>query len=136
MTTPPIADLYRATIVSIEYNGELIPIADSPLLDSDDVVHVITAWNPGDERPSPDQNETANNSLFDVLVNLGKNPTRAIGADPDSPHFEESWAITGLTDDEARSIGASYGQIAVFKFSNRSQTVLCCFEDWSASRPI
>lgn len=134
--TPPIAALYLKTIVSIEDEGSMTPVAESVVLDDIATMHVITAWNPGDERPTPSENHAANRALFEELATRGIMPIRAIGADPNSPHFEESWAVVGLTDDEARSIGASYGQIAVFKFSNRSQTVLGCFEDWSASRPL
>jgi len=136
VNTPPIADLYLKTEVSIEHQGRLIPIADSPLIDQAATIHVITAWNPGDERPTPAENDAANARLFDELADRGLSPMRAIGADPDSPHFEESWAVEGLTDDDAREIGAKYGQVAIFRFSGRAQAVLSCFEDWVAERSI
>ena len=136
MATPQIADLYLKTIVTIEHDGKLIPITDSPLLSGQDAVHVITAWNPGDERPTGEQNDAANSVLAEQLVERGLQPVRAVGTDPDSPHFEESWAVVGLSDDEARSIGATYGQVAVFKFVGNSQTVLACFDDWKKSRDL
>jgi hypothetical protein len=55
---------------------------------------------------------------------MGHEPVRAIGSDPDSDHREEGWAVVGLSDDEALSIGAEFGQIAVFRFANRMQSVL------------
>ena len=136
MTIPPIADLYLKTIVSIEHDGALVPIENAMLLNSETVIHVITAWNPGDERPTDEQNDMANRALFDELEERGLRPFRAVGADPDSPHFEESWAVIGLSDDEARSIGASYGQIAVFRFTGNVQTVMGCFDHWQKSKAI
>jgi hypothetical protein len=99
-------------------------------------MHVITAWNPGDDRPTHDENDAANERLRVDLVKRGLNPVRARGADPDSDHFEESWAVVGLDDDEARMIGATFGQVAVFRITNGVQTVLACSEDWSQSRPL
>ena len=67
---------------------------------------------------------------------IGLHPHRAVGADPDSEHFEESWAVVGLDDQEARAIGAAFGQVAVFRISDGMQTVLACSEDWSLSRRL
>ena len=59
-----------------------------------------------------------------------------MGADPDSDHAEASWAVVGLDDHEARAIGASFGQVAVFRISDGMQTVLACSEDWTLSRRL
>jgi len=130
-----LADLYLKTLVSIEQDGKLIPAAASPLV-GNSVVHVITAWNPGEQRPTPAENETANRRLHDELLARGLRPTRAVGADPDSDHFEESWGVVGLNDEEARAIGAQFGQVAVFRLHAGTQTVLACTESWSLSRPL
>lgn len=103
---------------------------------TESVVHVLTAWNPGDDRPSREVNDAANERLRALLVERGLEPRRAVGADPDSDHFEESWAVVGLDDDAARAIGASFGQVAVFRLSGSVQTVLACTEDWSVSRAL
>jgi hypothetical protein len=95
---------------------------------------VLTAWNPGDERLSREENDAANEELRIEIMSRGLNPCRAVGADPDSEHAEESWAVCGLSDDEARDIGAAFGQVAVFRVTATSQTVLACFEDWVVSR--
>jgi len=60
----------------------------------------------------------------------------AVGADPDSDHFEESWAVIGLDDESARAIGAAFGQVAVFRLANGVQTVLACSADWTRSRSL
>ena len=135
MQPPPIAALYLKTEVLINEDGELMPIQQSrPLVSGP--VHVITAWNPGDQRPTDQANRAANRELFEQLVMHGLEPVRAVGQDPDSSHAEESWAVLGTTDDIARKLGAQFGQVAVFRITTGSQTVLACEEDWQTSRAI
>lgn len=135
MSRHPLAEIYVKTLISIEDNGRLVPATKATLVRSG-TVHVITAWNPGDERPTRDQNNTANQHLHQVLVDQGLNPCHAIGADPNSEHHEESWAVTGLNDQQAKAVGAAFGQVAVFRISDGTQTVLACTGDWSLSRPL
>jgi hypothetical protein len=130
-----LPDLYLKAEVFIEEDGLLVPACDSELIASR-VVHVITAWNPGHARPTPVENEQANCDLMARLRSMGFCPIRALGADPDSDHAEESWAVVGLTDDEARVIGAEFGQVAVFRFASGMQTVLACAENWERSRRL
>lgn len=130
-----MAAVYLKTLISIEECDLLVPASESTLI-RNAVVHVITAWNPGDERPSREQNDQANQRLWQALVDRGLDPHRAIGADPDSDHFEESWAVAGLGDEDARAIGAEFGQVAVFRIADGTQTVLACRQWWSVSRPL
>lgn len=135
MTISDLGALYLRTLVSIEENSRLFPAARSMLVHNS-VVHVLTAWNPGVERPSRQENDSANEHLRQILAGLGLIPCRAVGADPDANYFEESWAVTGLDDHEARAIGTTFGQVAVFRIFDGIQTVLACSEDWSLSRPL
>jgi hypothetical protein len=81
-------------------------------------------------------NAAANAVLREALEALGCSPIRALGADPNSDHAEESWCVTGLTDTQARQIGAKFGQWAVFRISMSEQVVLGCFGEWSRSRGL
>jgi hypothetical protein len=130
-----IAEIYVRTLVSIEQNGVLVPIGEANVIRGSSW-YVITAWNPGDARPTRQENDFASVRLREVLTARGLEPFHAVGADPDSDHFEESWAVTGLDDQEARAIGAEFGQVAVFRIADGIQTVLACTEDWSLSRPL
>ena len=135
VAAPPIAALYLRTLVLIEDGGVLVP-AEASRLAADGVVHVITAWNPGPERPGPDANDAANGRLRGHLVARGCEPVRALGCDPDSDHAEESWAVRGMTDEDARALGAAYGQVAVFRIADGVQTVLACADTWEVSRRL
>jgi len=100
------------------------------------VLHVITAWNPGAARPPEPQNRAANRRLHAHLVALGLHPVAALGADPDSPHKEESWAVAGLSDEDARRIGAAFDQVAVFRVTATELAVLACRDAWVVRRDL
>jgi hypothetical protein len=133
MSQRELQKLYLKTVVLIEEDGLLVPASNARCV-AQGVVHVLTAWNPGDERPSREENDAASEKLRIELVSRGLSPCRAVGADPDSGHAEESWAVVGLSDDEARAIGAAFGQVAVFRLTATGQAVLACSEDWMVSR--
>jgi hypothetical protein len=61
----------------------MIPVAESSMA-RNVVLYVLTAWNPGHERPSRDQNDSANRLLYHRLVERGLQPIRAVGADRDA----------------------------------------------------
>jgi hypothetical protein len=136
---PDIAALYLVTVVTVHDEGAWHPAHEVAARLG--TLHVITAWNPGDERPSREENDRANRALRAELeaLNLaarGLAPLPALGSDPNSPHAEESWAATGLDDRAAREIGAKYGQVAVFRITAARQTVLGCFADWELGREV
>lgn len=135
MTPLELQLIYLNTLVSIEESGSFFPVDESPMARGS-FVHVLTAWNPGDDRPTRADNDAANERLRVQLIERGLVPVMAIGADPDSDHFEESWAVIGLDDNEARAIGAAFGQVAVFRIADGMQTVLACTEGWSVSRTL
>lgn len=130
-----LLELYLATEISIETEGELRPAINSPMVQGG-VVHVLTAWNPGAARPGRDANDEANQALYQELVAMGLTPIRARGSDPHSDHLEESWAVKGLTDHEAQTLGAKYGQIAVFRLGRDFQHVIACSGGKRASRKL
>ena len=127
-----LADLYLATLVSVELAGRWLDARTAA--QQLGPFHVITAWNPGHERPGDDANDAANAALCADLDALGCSPIAALGKDPNSDHAEHSWAVRGLDDSAACAIGARYGQWAVFRITAQEQAVLGCFGPWSRSR--
>ena len=127
-----LANLYVQTLIFLELDGNLMPIEKTSL--SSETIHVLTAWNPGTERLVQEENDKANERLHQDLVDRGLSPCRAMGKDPNSDYFEDSWAVIGLSDREARDIGASFNQVAVFRVADGKQTVIACTEDWCVSR--
>ncbi len=130
-----LAETYLKTIVTVEVDGQPVVIQASGLF-TDQTAHVITAWNPGDDRPSAEENHCRDQELHRRLQGMGHEPVRVIGSDPDSDHREEGWAVVGLSDDAARAIGLEYGQLAIFRFCSRTQTVLWCDTSLELSRDV
>ena len=97
-------------------------------------MHVITAWNPGDERPSLNMNRLRNDQLKVELETMGFEVFAALGSDPHSEHAEESWAVVGMSDEQAIEAGCRFGQVAIFRIEASSQHVLGCSAKWSVSR--
>ena len=131
---PPIAHIYLATIVTVEFDGAWR--AAHEVAARCGALHVITAWNPAEVRPTREANDHANDALRRDLVARGLVPMRALGSDPSSEHAEESWAVSNFSDCAARELGAKYGQVAVFRITSATQTVLACFATWTVERGV
>lgn len=99
-------------------------------------IHVITASNPGDERPGSEVNDARNEQLHADISALGFDALAALGSDPNSSHSEKSWAVVGLTDNAAVELGKKYGQVAVFRITDSRQSVLGCLSEWEVSRGV
>jgi hypothetical protein len=133
-SSPPIvAALYLDTEVKVLVHQALVDAFEYCTLHSTEIC-VITAWNPGDERPSDEANNAQNELLRQDLINLSLNPIAAVGTDPKSGHSEKSWAVQGLAVVDAMRLGAKYRQVAIFYINESRQTVHGCFGNWSVSR--
>jgi hypothetical protein len=130
---PEIATLYLGTEVYVCDSDIWITAFDYCSKYSTQLC-VITAWNPGDERWSIETNESQNELLFQDLQTLGFSPIEAVGKDPASEHSEKSWAVAGISTNDAVSLGAKYRQVGIFHISEFRQTVHGCFEAWSVWR--
>jgi hypothetical protein len=91
-------------------------------------IYVVTAWNPGKERPGEVVNRDRQNTLQTELRSRGLDLCPTIGRDPDSPHFEEGVAVSGISEDEAIELGAHYGQDAIFSWTPEALTILSCVD--------
>ena len=133
-TPPDIATLYLATIVTIDDHGASRSAHEVAARLG--TLHVLTAWNPGDERPAREVNDRANEALRADLARRGRAPMRALGSDPNTPHAAASWAVAGFNDRDAHELGAKYRQVAVFRITAARQTVLGCFAEWEVGRGV
>lgn len=136
MGSPPTdAQLYLPTLVTVCVDG--IWMSGFDFCASRGVqIHVITAWNPGDERPRGEINEARNQELRAEISARGLEALEALGSDPNSSHAEKSWAVVGMTDDTAIELGRKYGQVAVFRITESQQSVLGSLREWEVSRYV
>jgi hypothetical protein len=132
---PPDAQWYLPTVVTVCVDG--IWMSGFDFCASRAVqIHVITAWNPGDERPGREINDARNKQLLADISALGFASLEALGSDPNSAHAEKSWAVIGLTDKVAVELGKKYGQVAVFRITESRQSVIGCLNEWEVSRGV
>ncbi|HEX5018967.1 MAG TPA: DUF3293 domain-containing protein [Actinomycetes bacterium] len=116
---PTLGELYLEPDASGRVRG------DFPF-DPSLTIHVITAHNPGRKLSNAD-NATRHAKL---RAQLAATPDltvwRAAGGDPAWTHSEESFAVVGLSDAEARALGTEFEQEAVFAWRATSLDVLAC----------
>lgn len=110
---PEVADLYLATIAPVEEGGVCKPARH--VTATHGMLHLITAWNPSDLRPTNEENERANAALRAGLIARGFDPLSALWSDPNSHHAEASGAVTGVDAAAACALGAKYGQLGVLR---------------------
>ena len=104
-------------------------------------VFVLTAWNPGSERPSADANRSRHQRLEAELRRQDLEVWTTVGRDPDSDYFEVGVAVSGLSEEDALAVGVRYGQDAIFSWSPTAWILLSCVDThrqklgWSISGP-
>jgi hypothetical protein len=89
-------------------------------------IAVITAHNPGGADADPAANVAAQQALEAELDRRGLTWWRAAGADPDWGHVEDSVAVPGMSEQDARKLGAGFGQEAIFLLSPAGLKVIDC----------
>ena len=104
-------------------------------------VVVLTAWNPSSQPLAIVANRVRQRSLLEDLAALGHPCWPAVGWDPGSAHREESVAVSGITEGQARALGRRYGQEALFLWTRRAWEIVACADGrrarfgWSLEEP-
>ncbi len=86
---------------------------------------VVTAYNPGHERPSAETNEQANRELETALHEANITFLPASGRNPEGTHVEPSFALFGVPTDRVLTFARRFGQAAVFHWDGDRGSVLC-----------
>ncbi|MFG2425930.1 DUF3293 domain-containing protein [Streptomyces sp. NPDC048448] len=74
------------------------------------------------------EDERDHNVLLDDLNRRSVTWWPAAGGDPDGVHIEKSAAVVGLSEAEARELGRSLGQDAVFAWTPSTWRLLSCVD--------
>jgi Protein of unknown function (DUF3293) len=91
-----------------------------------DALFLLTAWDPGDERPGPYQNRRRQVSLEQDVRRLTDARWDAVGIDPETGRREEGLAVGRLSELEATALGARYGQDALFRWTPDAWEIVAC----------
>ena len=110
---------------------EMRPIGSRVWQEGTDVVRgrslsgvVITAWNPGPDRPSREKNEQGNNRLLSRLKQCCSDIWEADGFSPDRTHREPGFIAWGMEPEMGLQIAREFGQFAIFYFEPNGNRVL------------
>jgi Protein of unknown function (DUF3293) len=90
---------------------------------------LLTAWDPGDERPGLHENRRRQASLEEDVRRLTDARWDAVGVDPETGRREEGVAAARLSETEATALGARYGQDAVFRWAPDAWEIVACTGD-------
>lgn len=85
---------------------------------------VITAWNPGPDRPSIAENEKANGMLLSRLGEYCSDIWEADGLSPDGIHREPGFMAWGMQPEIGLRIAREFRQFAIFYFEASGKRVL------------
>jgi hypothetical protein len=103
------------------------------------VICVITAHNPGGQTVSDEANAEEQERLERKLNERGWTWWRAAGGDPSWEHVEASAAVVGAEESEVVTLGAEFGQDAIFVLTLAGRSVVGCLSareivtGWSVS---
>lgn len=80
-------------------------------------IHVITAHNPFEELLSDEENKHRNNALLSELNKCDAEIKPVTGQSPSGDWQEKSFAVYGLTREQACEIARKYQQRAIFELT-------------------
>lgn len=87
---------------------------------------VVTAYNPGDARPAEDVNRHANEQLRAAIDAEGWRWYPSVGRSVSGDHAEPSCAVLDITEEQARDLGARFGQACVFFWDGVAGALVWC----------
>jgi Protein of unknown function (DUF3293) len=125
---------YERTVVDVLLpGGGSLRVRSAPAVDDDSwpwpdrqPVHLLTAWDPGLERPGLHVNRVRQAALEADLGLRSGQFLVAIGIDPVTGRREEGVAVWGVPEAEILALGDRYGQDAVFAWTPAEWVIVAC----------
>jgi hypothetical protein len=92
-------------------------------------LYLLTAWDPGDQRPGEAVNRLRQAALGREVRELASQVWSGVGYDEASGHREEGVMAAGLTATQALDIGRRHDQDAIFEWTPECWSILSCRSD-------
>ena len=89
-------------------------------------LHILTAWNPGSERPGDGVNRARQVALEADLERLALPFVSAVGVDPATGRREEGVAVRDAAGSAMVALTADYGQDAIFAWTPEEWSIVAC----------
>jgi hypothetical protein len=133
VVAPELREAYETAVFEVVVEGDtlVLSLGHSPLLPAvlaETTLAVVTAYNPGAERPSEAENRAANADLADYLQANGWRWLPALGCSQDRSHCEPSFGVLGLKEQEAVELGQWSRQDCVFFWDGSAGRLLWMME--------
>ena len=125
-----LVEAYAATVVSIALPGHGWVDAAKAVRTIGRPIHILTAWNPGKSRPGIGVNRGRNRELRIRLSFFTAEIHCALGASPGGDHYEESYAVTGMSRADALAVGREFEQAAIFEVTADNLAIVSCDGAW------
>ncbi|WP_322817675.1 DUF3293 domain-containing protein [Tepidiforma sp.] len=87
---------------------------------------IVTAWNPGLERPPREVNEARNRALLAEVERRGLVWATAEGRSPDGSHREPSLAVFVDSLEDGLALARKFGQAAICWFDGEKLELVWC----------
>lgn len=91
-----------------------------------ETIYVITAWNPRSERLDAKANKERNLQLAAIFESRKIPVFQAIGHAIDESWHEDGFAISEISIEEIKILGAYFGQNAIFEVTQSGISVIDC----------
>jgi hypothetical protein len=89
---------------------------------------ILSAFATTGEKWSDDRNHSADQRLYETLIERGYEAVRIIGYSPNTEHAEPSWLVE-MEESEAIAIGRKFLQHAVYLVINDELSVVLCEDE-------
>ncbi len=129
---PALLAAYRATRVEVTLPSGVVVLsaADEAPLTLPAALQpsawILTAWNPWSQPLSLEENQRRNEALQVALQELAVRVYPAVGRAREGDWWEASFAVVGLDEASALSLGRRFGQNAVFQVTEGGLVVRPC----------
>ena len=129
----PWASYERTVVEILRPGGSSLLVRSAPDVHEDswpwpdrEPVHLLTAWDPGLERPGVVVNRMRQAALEADLELLSGQLLVAIGVDPATGRREEGVVVRGVPEAAVLALGVRFGQDAVFSWTPAEWAIVAC----------
>lgn len=129
MPDPELVAAYEAAVFDVVFPSGTCSFDSSgqPSGDSiDEAFGGITAWNPGWQRRTRQENDAANERLAKLIDARGWRRFDAVGRDRDNAYAERSFAVFGASEAELVALARHFEQAAIFWWDGERCRVVWC----------
>jgi hypothetical protein len=118
--------IYNSAVFDVDFEDGSESFRVGPGASSREPFFLITAYNPGFERPTQAENEHANKALRATLLASHVTFLPARGSSDSGRHSEPSFALFGVSEARALAIARRFRQAAVYAWDGVEGRIIWC----------